>query len=159
MHVIIPVGVSVIFSINVSSLYAVNFLFSHHEIYYIYIYSTEEIEADRLWGLDDNHAAEPSESGSKRQFDGPPLMIRWRSHCTTPGPRLLFWNPFNIRLPTHILALLINSTEAGNLLRGNDALHAMLDARTRARVQLVLVTRMSICLIARLLVQATPQSR
>jgi hypothetical protein len=39
------------------------------------------------------------------------------------------------------------------------ALHAMLDARTCARVQLVLVTRMSICLIARLLVQATPQSR
>jgi hypothetical protein len=60
---------------------------------------------------------------------------------------------------THILALLINSTEAGNLLRGNGALHAMLDARTRARVQLVLVTRKSICLIARLLVQATPQSR
>ena len=58
----------------------------------------------------------------------------------------------------HILALLKNSTEAGNLLRGNGALHAMLDARTRARVQLVLVTRMSICLIARLLVQATPQS-
>ena len=42
----------------------------------------------------------------------------------------------------HILALLINSTEAGNLLRGNDALHAILGARTRARVQLVLVTMM-----------------
>ena len=28
----------------------------------------------------------------------------------------------------HILALLINSTEAGNLLRGNDALHAMQSA-------------------------------
>jgi hypothetical protein len=60
---------------------------------------------------------------------------------------------------THILALLINSSEAGNLLRGNGALHAMLDARTRVCVQLMLVTRMSICLIARLLVQATPQSR
>ncbi len=59
---------------------------------------------------------------------------------------------------THILALLINSTEAGNLLRGNDALHAMLGARTRARVQLVLGTMMFICLIARLLVQASPQS-
>ncbi len=58
----------------------------------------------------------------------------------------------------HILALLINSTEAGNLFRGNDALHAMLGARTRARVQLVLVTMMFICLTARLLVQATPQS-
>ena len=33
----------------------------------------------------------------------------------------------------HILALLINSTEAGNLLRGNGALHAMLDAHARAR--------------------------
>jgi hypothetical protein len=53
---------------------------------------------------------------------------------------------------THILALLINSTEAGNLLRGNDALHAMLDASTRARMQLVLVTMMFICLIARLLI-------
>jgi hypothetical protein len=59
---------------------------------------------------------------------------------------------------THILALLINSTEAGNLLRGNGAVHAMLGARTRARVQLVLVTMIFICLIARLLVQATPQS-
>jgi hypothetical protein len=59
---------------------------------------------------------------------------------------------------THTLALLINSTEAGNLLRGNGALHSLLDARTCAGVQLVLVTRMSICLIARLLVQATPQS-
>jgi hypothetical protein len=53
----------------------------------------------------------------------------------------------------HILALLINSTEAGNLLRGNGALHAMLNTRTRARVQLVLVTRMSFCLIVKLLVQ------
>ncbi len=53
---------------------------------------------------------------------------------------------------THILALLINSTEAGNLLRGNDALHAMLGARTRARMQLVVVIMMFICLIARLLV-------
>jgi hypothetical protein len=34
---------------------------------------------------------------------------------------------------SHILALLINSTEAGDLLRGNGTLHAMLDARTRAR--------------------------
>ncbi len=32
----------------------------------------------------------------------------------------------------HILALLINSTEAGDLLRGNGALHAMLDAHARA---------------------------
>ncbi len=31
--------------------------------------------------------------------------------------------------PPHIIALLINSTEAGNLLRGNGALHA---ARARA---------------------------
>ncbi len=44
-----------------------------------------------------------------------------------------------------------NSTEAGNLLRGNDALHAMLGARTRVRMQSVLVTMMFICLIARLL--------
>ena len=51
----------------------------------------------------------------------------------------------------HILALLKNSTEAGNLLRGNDALHAMLGARTRARMQLALVTMMFTCLIARLL--------
>ncbi len=41
-----------------------------------------------------------------------------------------------------------NSTEAGNLLRGNDA---MLGARTRIRMQSVLVTMMFICLIARLL--------
>ncbi len=34
----------------------------------------------------------------------------------------------------------------------------MLGARTRARMQLVLGTMMFICLIARLLVQATPQS-
>ncbi len=54
-------------------------------------------------------------------------------------------------LRTHILALLKNSTEAGNLLRGNDALHAMLGARTRARMQSVLVTEMFTCLIARLL--------
>jgi hypothetical protein len=52
---------------------------------------------------------------------------------------------------THILALLKNSTEAGNLLRGNDALDAMLGARTRVRMQSVLVTMMFICLIARLL--------
>jgi hypothetical protein len=51
----------------------------------------------------------------------------------------------------HILALLKNSTEAGNLLRGNDALHAMLGARTRVRMQSVLVTMMFISLIARLL--------
>ena len=44
-----------------------------------------------------------------------------------------------------------NSIEAGNLLRGNDALHAMLGARTRARMQLALVTMMFTCLIARLL--------
>ena len=44
-----------------------------------------------------------------------------------------------------------NSIEAGNLLRGNDALHAMLGARTRARMQSALVTMMSTCLIARLL--------
>ncbi len=31
---------------------------------------------------------------------------------------------------THILALLINSTEADNVLRGNDALHAMLGSIT-----------------------------
>jgi hypothetical protein len=60
---------------------------------------------------------------------------------------------FNLPLLSHILALLINSTEAGNLLGENGALHAMLDARARARVQLVLVTRMSFCLIAKLLVQ------
>ena len=52
---------------------------------------------------------------------------------------------------THILALLKNSIEAGNLLRGNDALHAMLGARTRARMQSALVTMMFTCLIARLL--------
>jgi hypothetical protein len=52
---------------------------------------------------------------------------------------------------SHILALLKNSTEAGNLLRRNDALHAMLGARTRARMQSVLVAMMFICLIARLL--------
>ncbi len=46
---------------------------------------------------------------------------------------------------THILALLKNSTEAGNLLRGNDALHAMLGARMRARMQSALVTMMFIC--------------
>ncbi len=56
-------------------------------------------------------------------------------------------------LHTHILALLMKSTDAGNLLRGNGALHAMLDARTHARVQLALVTRMSFCLIAKLLIQ------
>ena len=44
-----------------------------------------------------------------------------------------------------------NSIEAGNLLRGNDALHAMLGVRTRARMQLALVTMMFTCLIARLL--------
>ena len=44
-----------------------------------------------------------------------------------------------------------NSIEAGNLLRGNDALHAMLGARTRARMQSTLVTMMFTCLIARLL--------
>ena len=44
-----------------------------------------------------------------------------------------------------------NSIEAGNLLHGNDALHAMLGARTRARMQLALVTMMFTCLIARLL--------
>ncbi len=54
-------------------------------------------------------------------------------------------------LHTHTLALLKNSTEAGNLLRGNDALHAMLGARTRARMQSALMTIMFICLIARLL--------
>jgi hypothetical protein len=53
-----------------------------------------------------------------------------------------------VTILTHILALLINSTEAGNLLRGNDALHVMLGARRRARMQLVLVTMMFICLIA-----------
>ncbi len=44
-----------------------------------------------------------------------------------------------------------NSIEAGNLLRGNDALHAMLGDRTRARMQSALVTMMFTCLIARLL--------
>ena len=44
-----------------------------------------------------------------------------------------------------------NSIEAGNLLRGNDALHAMLGVRTRARMQLALVTMVFTCLIARLL--------
>ncbi len=58
----------------------------------------------------------------------------------------------NFKEDTHILALLINLAEAGNLLRGNDALHAMLGARARARMQLVLVTMMFVCLIARLLV-------
>jgi hypothetical protein len=47
---------------------------------------------------------------------------------------------------------LINSTEAGNLLRGNGALHAMLDAHARARARLVLVTRMSYCLISKLFI-------
>ncbi len=46
------------------------------------------------------------------------------------------------RTHTHILALLKNSIEAGNLLRGNDALHAMLGARTRVRMQSALVTMM-----------------
>ena len=44
-----------------------------------------------------------------------------------------------------------NSIEAGSLLRGNDALHAMLGARTRVRMQSALVTMMFTCLIARLL--------
>jgi hypothetical protein len=44
-----------------------------------------------------------------------------------------------------------NSIEAGNLLRGNDALHAMLGARTRVRMQSALVTIMFTSLIARLL--------
>jgi hypothetical protein len=53
-------------------------------------------------------------------------------------------------LSTHT-SFIENSIEAGNLLRGNDALHAMLGARTRARMQLALVTMMFTCLIARLL--------
>jgi len=53
-------------------------------------------------------------------------------------------------LQTHT-SFIENSIEAGNLLRGNDALHAMLGARTRARMQLALVTMMFTCLIARLL--------
>jgi hypothetical protein len=56
-----------------------------------------------------------------------------------------------IKLPYTHTCFIENSTEAGNLLRGNDALHAMLGARTRVRVQSVLVTTMFICLIARLL--------
>jgi hypothetical protein len=51
-----------------------------------------------------------------------------------------------------------NSIEAGNLLCGNDALYAMLGARTRARMQLALVTMMFTGLIARLLDLATLQS-
>ncbi len=45
----------------------------------------------------------------------------------------------NVLTELHILALLINSTEAGNLLRENGALHAMLDARARARARAVSV--------------------
>ena len=55
-----------------------------------------------------------------------------------------------VLLYTHT-SFIENSIEAGNLLRGNDALHAMLGARTRARMQLALVTMMFTCLIARLL--------
>jgi hypothetical protein len=57
---------------------------------------------------------------------------------------------FHLLDPTHT-SFIENSIEAGNLLRGNDALHAMLGARTRARMQLALVTMMFTCLIARLL--------
>ncbi len=53
-------------------------------------------------------------------------------HCiTTP----IFLSVRNHVIPphTHILALLINSTEEGILLRGNGALHPMLDAQARSR--------------------------
>ncbi len=81
--------------------------------------------------------------------------------CHPQRRKLAFVHTYAGSLPLFIhtsVELLINSTEAGNLLRGNDALHAMLGARRRARVQFVLVKMMFICLIARLLVQATPQS-
>ncbi len=93
------------------------------------------------------------------------------ANLRTDVPRLIqvrslaYWNPYQtLEIPfipldtllilfAHILALLIKPTEAGNMLRGNGALHAMLDARARARVRLVLVTRMSFCLISKLLIQ------
>ncbi len=46
---------------------------------------------------------------------------------------------FQLQHQAHILASLINSTEAGDLLRGNGALHAMLDAHAAARSHAVSV--------------------
>ncbi len=53
-------------------------------------------------------------------------------------------------IPPHT-SFIENSIEAGNLLRGNDALHAMLGARTRVRMQSALVTMMFTYLVAKLL--------
>ncbi len=64
----------------------------------------------------------------------------WRQRT---GPRVHVeidnFSPSGAVQATHILALLIDSIEAGNLLSGNGVLHAMMDTRGCASTQFVLV--------------------
>jgi hypothetical protein len=70
--------------------------------------------------------------GSVGPLHGPGLQ---RSHASAGQPGRIEGEDQLGPTASHILALLKNSREAGNLLRGNDALHAMLGARTRIRMQ------------------------